>query len=327
MPRVALDTSILCRWLCLAALGGSASACALFGAAPASTSSSSEDFLRPVGQAGRPLRLVGIRAVGPDAEHAGAIARAAEGQLAQLVAECDWRLVGDASDPEVVEVDVTLEVEFAYPDVAKLAVGASLRQGGKPLPPVALPPAQHPTRDWPRVVAERVVQAVARVPFEGRIAEKPEAASPPPAPPPADGPVPVVAVSPIAAAAGTLPAAQVRAASEVLARRFGERFGWRTAATEDALSDVRSAKEKSYEACFDEACQIELGKALAADKLLRASVVRLGAECVLSAALLDLRTETAERQASTAIACDGTGALGAIDALLGRLASGGKADP
>jgi hypothetical protein len=68
---------------------------------------------------------------------------------------------------------------------------------------------------------------------------------------------------------------------------------------------VRLLQEKlgTYKACYDESCQIELGKAVAAQKSLATTLMPLGDTCTLTANLVDLKTETAERGASAAAAC------------------------
>ena len=55
---------------------------------------------------------------------------------------------------------------------------------------------------------------------------------------------------------------------------------------------VRKKRKESYEDCFSEKCQIELGQEMAADTLLRASVVSLAGICTFSAVLIDLASST-----------------------------------
>jgi hypothetical protein len=74
----------------------------------------------------------------------------------------------------------------------------------------------------------------------------------------------------------------------------------------------------------DQSCQIELGKALAAEKTLATKILRLGPSCTLTSALYDLKTETAESAASVHSDCS----LGAVAQALDRLvrALGDQAD-
>jgi TolB-like protein len=54
---------------------------------------------------------------------------------------------------------------------------------------------------------------------------------------------------------------------------------------------AQEMKTESYQACFDDSCQIELGKALAATHILRSEIARFGSKCVLNVELFDLRDE------------------------------------
>jgi hypothetical protein len=78
----------------------------------------------------------------------------------------------------------------------------------------------------------------------------------------------------------------------------------RGAKTVDRSAQTQAAKLESYRACFDESCQIELGRALAASHILRAELSRFGQKCILNAELVDLRTEVAVAAASANGACD-----------------------
>ncbi|HOX45971.1 MAG TPA: hypothetical protein PK668_20380 [Myxococcota bacterium] len=62
-------------------------------------------------------------------------------------------------------------------------------------------------------------------------------------------------------------------------------------------------KKDSYRACYDNACQIELGKAVAAEKTLATQLIQVGAECAVVANVYDLRSETAATAAMVQTAC------------------------
>jgi len=62
-------------------------------------------------------------------------------------------------------------------------------------------------------------------------------------------------------------------------------------------------KKKSYRKCFDENCQIEIGRELAAQKSLSSKVIRLGKKCVVTLTLFDLRKSTTERAVTSKGAC------------------------
>jgi hypothetical protein len=72
---------------------------------------------------------------------------------------------------------------------------------------------------------------------------------------------------------------------------------------------ITEAKGDSYKSCYDNSCQIELGKALAASHILRAQVARFGKSCVLNAELIDLRAEVTIAATSSRGACEEEGFL------------------
>jgi hypothetical protein len=74
-------------------------------------------------------------------------------------------------------------------------------------------------------------------------------------------------------------------------------------------AQIADAKKDSYKSCYDNGCQIELGKALAASHILRAQVARFGHSCVLNAELIDLKTEVSIAATSARGACEEEGFL------------------
>ena len=65
----------------------------------------------------------------------------------------------------------------------------------------------------------------------------------------------------------------------------------------DLVGALRAKKAASYGACYDEACQIEIGKEVAAGKTLSTKVARLGGSCIVTMQLYDLRRAASERAA------------------------------
>jgi antitoxin component YwqK of YwqJK toxin-antitoxin module len=88
-------------------------------------------------------------------------------------------------------------------------------------------------------------------------------------------------------------------------------------------------KKTSYEACYDQSCQIEIGKELAAQKTLNTKILKLGDECNISVVLYDLRTAATEAAADASGGCTPSALARAIEAAVGDLArrSGGAPAP
>ncbi len=68
--------------------------------------------------------------------------------------------------------------------------------------------------------------------------------------------------------------------------------------------ELLDAKTRSYRACFDDGCQVELGRRLAADHTLEPGLFRSDDGCQLGATLYDLATETTTWASSTTTSCD-----------------------
>lgn len=72
---------------------------------------------------------------------------------------------------------------------------------------------------------------------------------------------------------------------------------------------VKEMKNDTYKSCYDDSCQIELGKALAASHILRSQITRFGSRCVLNAELFDLRSEVTIAASSSRGDCEPEGFL------------------
>ena len=92
---------------------------------------------------------------------------------------------------------------------------------------------------------------------------------------------------------GLLQAPQRDSLTEILATSLSA-AGFRVVPRSQLRERISAEKGKSYGACIDEACQIELGKAMAAEKSLATQIISIEGECTVMATLFDLRTETAD---------------------------------
>lgn len=82
-------------------------------------------------------------------------------------------------------------------------------------------------------------------------------------------------------------------------------------------------KTESYRECYDQSCQIELSREMAADKALSSSVTKVGVVCQVSASLYDLRTAAIDLAAVADGPCTEEGIRGAILKVVARLCGGG----
>lgn len=78
-------------------------------------------------------------------------------------------------------------------------------------------------------------------------------------------------------------------------------------------------KRESYRTCYNEACQIELGRELAAQKALSSRILKIAQTCQVGATLYDLRRAATEKAASAEADCSEESLLEAVKAIGRRL--------
>jgi TPR repeat protein len=140
---------------------------------------------------------------------------------------------------------------------------------------------------------------------------------------------PKVAVMPVEDASGKFDEETVRKATEYLRGGIAAADGYivvgegRQNEKLDELIDEK--KKESYKECYDENCQIEVGKALAADTILRTEISHFGT-CVLNVELIDLAREASVDGAQRKFSCNMEGLTGAVDTVMARLTGDEDAD-
>lgn len=130
--------------------------------------------------------------------------------------------------------------------------------------------------------------------------------------------LPVVAVFEIKAANTQLEQSLTTGLSDMLSNRLAG-CGYRVIPREQIKQQIRKLQKKSYEKCHDTACQIELGRELAARKSIMTKLTKVGQKCVLSASLYDLKsaaTQTATQKKGT---CDEDALLEIVDQVADNL--------
>jgi hypothetical protein len=89
-----------------------------------------------------------------------------------------------------------------------------------------------------------------------------------------------------------------------------------------AIKDrLNEQKKDSYKECYDQACQIELGRELAAEKTLATQIVKLGSKCKISIALYDLKKAATEKAATHSGKCGDDDLVESLEKLVEKLAN------
>jgi hypothetical protein len=129
----------------------------------------------------------------------------------------------------------------------------------------------------------------------------------------------IVAVFDIEDRTSLLTPATGRQLSEYLAAQVTRHAGYQVVPRHQLRARLARQKTESYKACYDQRCQIELGKAVAAERSLATTLLRVGEQCVLSSMLFDLKTETTVRAATVKMACSDEAFLSGVERLAREL--------
>jgi hypothetical protein len=135
----------------------------------------------------------------------------------------------------------------------------------------------------------------------------------------ADARPPVVAVFGIRDASEVLSSAERERLARYLAVRMAEGGRYLIVPESDLQQAIRAQKKASYEACYEEACQIEIGRELAAEKTFVTEIVRLGDSCVVTSVLFDLQKAASEQAATERGACDLNALVRLVEVVSSRL--------
>jgi hypothetical protein len=101
---------------------------------------------------------------------------------------------------------------------------------------------------------------------------------------------------------------------DYLAARLTE-GGYQVVPLDQVRERILAVKAASTKACYDQHCQIELGRELAAQKTLATKILRIGKSCQVTAVLYDLQRATTETAATEEAACEVDPLLEAIKKL------------
>jgi hypothetical protein len=110
--------------------------------------------------------------------------------------------------------------------------------------------------------------------------------------------------------------------TEYLAARLTQVTRYRVVPRDQLRSRLVQEKKGSFRKCYDESCQIELGKAVAAQKSLATKILRVGKRCAITSTMFDLKTETAEKSALAKTDCSVDGLMDTMDRIARQLSGG-----
>jgi len=101
--------------------------------------------------------------------------------------------------------------------------------------------------------------------------------------------------------------------------------GFQVVPREHVRERLKDAKKESYKTCYDQACQIELGRELAAQKSLASQVLRLGSRCKVTVNLYDLKKAASEKAGTASGGCSEDDIVASLEAAAKSLLAGSAA--
>ena len=123
---------------------------------------------------------------------------------------------------------------------------------------------------------------------------------------------PVVAVFDIENAAG-LAAADITSLTDLTSALVSASSSFKVAPGSELKKALEDKKAESLSACYDQACQIEIGKEIAAAKSLSTKISRMGEQCMVTMQLFDLREGASERGSVSRGGCDAKSLLASVE--------------
>lgn len=170
-----------------------------------------------------------------------------------------------------------------------------------------------------RRIGERLREQISldRARILARVERRPSA--PATTPPAAPGTRPVAVVFRIRDMSGKLDERVLAQLNEYLSTQVAQQLDFKVVPPEQLRERLLAVKKESHKMCYERSCQIELGRALAANKTVSTTLIRVGRRCVFNATVIDLKTEAADRAASAETRCDDEALLDGITRVIRAL--------
>ncbi len=129
---------------------------------------------------------------------------------------------------------------------------------------------------------------------------------------------PIVAVFDMEDKGSGLAAKSLSNLTEYLAARLTEE-GYQVIPRDEIRKRLKEQKSESYKECYDQSCQIELGRELAAGKTLSPRILKIGTTCQVTAVLYDLKKAATDQAATAEAECSEDSLLKAVQDIASRL--------
>lgn len=111
---------------------------------------------------------------------------------------------------------------------------------------------------------------------------------------------------------------EVDSLTDYLATKVAEDGLFHVIPREEIKKRLLSAKKSSYKSCYDQSCQIEIGREIAAQKTLSVNIAPIGSSCIVTAALYDLKKAATDATATTRGKCGTDALLAQIEEIIAK---------
>ncbi len=130
---------------------------------------------------------------------------------------------------------------------------------------------------------------------------------------------PVVAVFDVQTKFIKLPKGKRDMLTELMAQEIGIGGVYQVMPPGDVKRILLEERAESYKECFDEKCQIELGRQLPANKIVTTSIMKVGSRCRVASSLYDLRRQTTDLVAKESTGCSESDLVTAVESVAAKI--------
>ena len=130
---------------------------------------------------------------------------------------------------------------------------------------------------------------------------------------------PIVVVFNVEATGVRLSKQYLNGLADYLSSRLTESGAYQVVPRDQVKQRLVQQKKGSYKECYDQSCQIEIGKELAAEKTLSTKVIKLGNRCTVTLTFYDLKKSTTESAATQHGQCGENKVIESVDKALAKL--------
>jgi len=132
-------------------------------------------------------------------------------------------------------------------------------------------------------------------------------------------PTSIVAVFLIENRGTALTADELAALTDFLSTKLGEQGHYQIIPSDEIRKRLVDEKQASYKSCYDQSCQIEIGRELAAQYTVSSRISKVGSICIITAGIYDLHQAATENTATAKGSCKTDDLLVGIEQIVAKL--------